>query len=651
MAQGRRYRRGRQGWLRIATGAALLFGAAHALAQSPPRGDLADLSLEELSNIEVTSVSGRAEKLSGAAASIFVITGEDIRRSGATSLPEALRLAPNLQVARIDAKQYAISSRGFNSVIANKLLVLIDGRTVYTPLFSGVFWDMQDVLLEDVERIEVISGPGATLWGANAVNGVINVITRPAGDTQGALVSAGSGDPGAGAAVRYGGKIGADGHLRVYAKGEKLQNTEMRSGAAVADGWERAQAGFRADWKEANSTFTLQGDAYSGKSERRGTFLGLFSLGRVEVSGANLLARWARRYADGSDLRVQAYYDHTDREDFALFSPRADIFDFDVQHAVPLGAHKLLWGTGYRRARDKVTDGLFFGLQPASSTQDWVNLFVQDEIALAGNLELTLGIKLENNDYTGTESLPSARLAWKASPTQLWWAGLSRAVRAPSRIDREIISPPAGSPLTAFLPAGSIIIGGPQFVSEVAEVLELGWRAQPSRGLTLSATAFHYEWDKLRSGQPAPAFVQNMIEGRVYGVEGWGSWQAADTWRVSAGLTTLRKHLRLKPGSTDPDGPSNLGNDPAYQWVLRSSHNLAQRQELDILLRRVDELPDPAVPAYIAFDLRYGWRVRRDLEISLLLQNLFDPSHPESGAAADRSELARGAYLKLRWTP
>jgi iron complex outermembrane receptor protein len=614
-------------------------------------GDLADLSLEELGNIEVTSVSGRAEPLSSAAASIFVISNDDIRRSGATSLPEALRLAPNLQVARIDAKQYAISARGFNDAIANKLLVLIDGRTVYTPLFSGVFWDMQDVMLEDVERIEVISGPGATLWGANAVNGVINVITRSAGDTQGTLVSAGSGDHAAGGAVRHGAAIGAGGHLRVYAKGEKLRNTELGSGAAVADGWERAQAGFRADWRQVDSTFTLQGDAYSGKSEQRGVFLGLFPLGRVKIAGANLLARWTRRYADGSDLRVQAYYDHTDRVDLAQFSPRADILDLDIQHVVPLGAHKLLWGGGYRRARDEVTDGLFFGLQPASSTQDWANLFVQDEIALAENLQLTLGVKLENNDYTGTESLPSARLAWKASPTQLWWAGLSRAVRAPSRIDREVQFPPPGSPLTAFFPAGSFIIGGPDFVSEVADVVELGWRAQPSRDLTLSATMFHYEWDKLRSGQPAPALVQNMIEGSVYGMEGWGSWQAAETWRLSAGLTTLRKHLTLKPGSTDPDGPNNMGNDPDYQWVMRSSHNLAPRQELDVMLRRVDELPDPRVPAYLAVDVRYGWHVRRDLELSLIAQNLFDPSHPEFGEAADRSEFARGVFFKLRWTP
>ena len=634
--------------IRCANVALLCLGAQAAGAQGR---DLADLSLEELANVEVTSVSGRAESLSGAAASIYVITNDDIRRSGATSLPEVLRLAPNLQVARIDAKQYAVSARGFNDSIANKLLVLIDGRTVYTPLFSGVFWDMQDVMLEDVERIEVISGPGATLWGANAVNGVINVITRQAGDTQGTLAAAGGGDHAAGAAVRHGAGIGAGGHLRVYARGDKLDNTKTRSGTVVADGWERAQAGFRADWRQARSTFTLQGDAYSGNSEQRGAFLGLFPLGRVEVSGANLLARWTQRYADGSDLRVQAYYDHTGRVDFAQFSPKADIFDLDLQHAVPLGAHRLLWGGGYRRARDEIADGLIFGLQPSRSTRDWVNLFLQDEIALADNLQLTLGIKLENNDYTGTESLPSVRLGWKASPAQFWWAGLSRVVRAPSRIDREIVAPPAGSPLTAFIPAASIIVSGQGFVSEVADVLELGWRAQPSRGLTLSATAFHYEWDRLRSGQPAPAFVQNMIEGRVYGVEGWANWQAAETWRLSAGLTTLRKHLQLKPGSTDPDAPNNMGNDPDYQWVLRSSHNLAPRHELDVMLRRVDELPDPRVPAYVAFDLRYGWRVRPGVEVSLTLQNLFDPSHAEFGEAADRSEFARGAYLKARWTP
>jgi iron complex outermembrane receptor protein len=498
-------------------------------------------------------------------------------------------------------------------------------------------------MLEDVERIEVISGPGATLWGANAVNGVINVITRSSGGTQGDLATAGGGDRELRAAVRHGGALGSDGHFRIYGKVDRLQNTTRANGSAVADGWDRTQAGFRADWGAANGAFTLQGDAYSAQSEQRGLMLGT-DVRRVEVSGMNLLARWTRKLADGSDVRVQAYYDQTDRDDFAAFRAKAEIFDLEIQHAMPLGAHKLLWGGGYRRARDDVQDGLLVGFVPPSKVLQWGNLFVQDEIALSESLSATLGVKFEHNDYTGTESLPSARLAWKLSARDLVWAAASRAVRAPARLDREIFIFPPSSP-------NRLVNGGPNFVSEMANVAELGYRAQPTRGLTYSVTAFYYDWDKLRSTQPPPAVIENMIEGAVYGLEAWAAWQAAPSWRLSGGLTTLHKDLRLKPGSTDPSGPRALGNDPDYQWMLRSSHNLAEGHELDIMLRRVAELPFPNLPDYLALDMRYGWRMRRDLELSLTVQNLGDPGHPESGTTASRSEIARSVFLKLRWSP
>ncbi len=603
--------------------------------------DLADLSLEDLGNLLVTSVSGRAEPLSAAAASVYVITDDDIRRSGATTLPEALRLAPNLFVARVDTGQYGISARGFNSVIANKLLVLVDGRTVYTPLFSGVFWDMQDVMLEDVERIEVISGPGATLWGANAVNGVINVITHAAAETERTLAAIGGGNREAGAGARYGGDLGDGGHFRVYAKTAQLANTERADGAAVLDEWNRSLLGFRADLELSQSSLTFQGDAYSSRSEDRGGF-GTVRLGRLENSGVSFLARWTRRFADGSDLRVQSYVDQSERDDFVLFSPESDIFDIEVQRSVPFGEHKLLWGGGYRNARDDVDNGFLFGFVPRSRELEWANLFAQTELKVADNLDLTLGIKLEDNDYTGVESLPTARLAWSVSSTQLLWTAVSRAVRAPSRLDRDVILPP---------PLGFIIRGGPYFVSEVANVVELGYRAQLSSKLAISATAFHYDWDKLRSGQPAPAFVENMIAGDMYGVESWATWQAADRWRLSAGLTTLQSDLGIKPGSNDPVGPSALGNDPDYQVMVRASHNIGSRHELDAMARRVDELPNPFVPAYTAVDLHYSWLLRRDVVISFALLNAFDSAHPESGNLATRSEIERSAYLKVQWTP
>lgn len=620
-----------------------LFWVAAPAAQSAsvPQRDLVDLSLEELAGVEITSVSRRTERLGDAAASVFVISADLIRRSGVTTLPEALRLAPNLQVARIDAGQYAISARGFNNAIGNKLLVLIDGRTVYAPFFSGVFWDQQDVFLEDVERIEVISGPGATLWGTNAVNGVINVITRSASQTHGGLAVVDGGNRGGDLGLRYGGSLGDAGHWRVYAKASRLDNTRSEAGNAVADGWDRHQLGFRADWSGTGGDFTLQGDMYRGRSEHRG-FFGPFELSPVEVSGSNVLARWSQRFTDGSDLRIQGYYDRSTREDAAIYSPEVDILDFEFQHGVPLGNHRIMWGGGYRRARDDIQPGLFFAFVPARRTQSWKSFFIQDELRLSETLAATFGARLENNEYTGTEVLPSARLSWKLTTDQLVWTAFSRAVRAPARLDRDIVLPPTPP---------YIIAGGPDFVAEVANVYEIGYRSQPTPAFNYSATVYLHDWDRLRSGQPPPgAQVQNMIDGKTYGAEAWADWQVAPMWRLSGGTTLLQQDLHLKPGSTDPDGPRNLGNDPEYQWMLRSAFNLPHRQELDIAVRRVAALPEPSVPAYTAFDLRFGWRIDADIEVSVVGRDLFDAAHPEFNAAPARSEIGRSFLVRLRWS-
>jgi len=607
--------------------------------QAAAQRDLADLSLEQLGSIEVISVSKRAERLSTAAASIFVITGDDIRRAGVRSLTEALRLAPNLQVAQSSAGAYAISARGFNNAIGNKLLVLIDGRTIYTPLFSGVFWDQQNVMLEDVERIEVISGPGGALWGVNAVNGVINVITRAAKDSQGALVALGAGNRDHGAAVRYGGKLGSDGHYRVYGKTNELQNTGRANGTSVADGRQFGQAGFRADWRSAGDgdTYTVQGDAYSGKSE----FL-LFPpllVPPVTVSGANLLARWTRQLRDGSEFRVQAYFDHADRDDPLFFRPRSDIFDLELQHGMTRGAHRLLWGGGYRRARDDVGAGIFFSrFIPENSQLEWVNLFIQDEYRLASNLEFTAGIKLERNDYSGWEHLPSVRLAWKPGERELAWGAVSRAVRAPSRFDRDVFFPPAGPPFA--------LAGGPNFKSEVANVFELGYRAQPVTSLSYSVTAFRHDWRHVRgaTSPPLPLFLDNSIRGLVNGVETWAAVQPVRSWRLSGGFTSLHEKLTAGPGNN-----AELANDPDQWWTLRSSHQPSDRQEFDLMVRRVGSLRLQGVPAYTAVDARWGWRVARDAELSLTLRNLLDREHAEFGAPPGRSEFGRSFFLKLLW--
>jgi iron complex outermembrane recepter protein len=609
---------------------------------------LADLSLEQLSNLEITSVSRRPESLSGATASVFVITNDDIRRSGANTLPEALRLAPNLQVARLGSASYAISSRGFNNALGNKLLVLIDGRTVYTPLNSGVFWDQQEVMLEDVERIEVISGAGGTTWGTNAVNGVINVITRSASKTQGALLAAGAGDPEIANAFRYGGKLGTDGSYRVYAK-QYSHNDDSEIKAQGYD-WQRGQGGFRFDWDGDANDFTLQGDYYEGKSEEREQPIapGFSLFGDTRVSGMNMLGRWDRRFDNGQNLRVQAYYDRAEREDELAFQDVMEVFDIELQHGVPFGRHSLLWGAGYRQAEDDTEPGLLVSFVPEERKLHWLNAFVQGKFNLAENVELTAGTRFERNDYTGWEILPSVRVGWKPSPSQLLWGAVSRAVRAPSRIDREFFF---------GFPGVTIIAGGPDFRSEIAIVSEIGYRAQPTENFSFSVTAFHHDYEYLRSGADpdvvgVPVFVQNNIQGSVRGLEAWATWQVARSWRLSVGLNLLSEDLEQDPFPPDPDGLRNLGNNPPQQYLLRSSWDISSAWEFDAMLRRVGELPDPAIEAYTAVDVRLAWKPRRDLELSLAAQNLFDPGHIEyvdTGLFAVPTEIERRVFLKLLW--
>ncbi|HEX6997149.1 MAG TPA: TonB-dependent receptor [Gammaproteobacteria bacterium] len=614
---------------------------ASAVTAQEPAPSLADLSLEELGQIEVTSVSRQPEPLAAAPASIYVITREQIRRSGATSLGEALRLAPNLLVARIDSVQYAISARGFNNAVGNKLLVLIDGRTVYTPLFSGVFWDQQDVLLADVDRIEVISGPGATLWGANAVNGVINVITRPAAETPGGLVSVAGGDFEDRLAVRYGGSLGEHGSYRVYGKSLHAENTLRATGESALDEWRRHQAGFRADWTLDRDTVTVQADVYDGQSQDRGTVNGI-DFERVEVSGANVLGRWTRRLANGSELRVQSYFDHAEREDLLFFRPEADIFDVEVQHGLSVARHEFLWGGGYRRSSDRIQPGLAARFIPESRDLEWWNAFVQGRMALGDKVEVTVGLKLERNDYTGTESLPSVRVAFKPTAERLLWGALSRAVRAPSRFDREVFFP--GTP--PFL-----LVGGPNFQSEVADVVEVGYRVEPLERLSYSVAVFRHDWDKLRSGTAVPTQIENRIEGPAEGVEAWATWRITDAWGLRAGLLTLDKDLRLEPGSTDPLGVENdtLANDPERQWSVGTSLDLAHGLELDVTVRHVGSLPHPYVPHYTAVDARLAWRAQPGLMFGLRLKNLFDEGHPEFGPPPVYSELPRSALLDVSW--
>lgn len=642
----------------LCAGGALAVQFAAAAAQDFSSRGLAELSLEELSDVEVTSVSKRAERLADAAASVFVITAEDIRRSGVRSLPEALRLAPNLHVAQVSASGYAISARGFIGTAANKLLVLIDGRSVYTPLFSGVFWDVQDLMLEDVDRIEVISGSGATLWGGNAVNGIINVITRSADETQGSLAGAGIGNRDTDVALRHGGRFGADGSYRVYGKFFERFETTTAGGRPKDDAWIKRQAGFRTDWRRAGDALSVHGNVYDGAEGQplpgSITIVGLAPpLGTISFSGANLTVHWKHAFKGGSNVALQAYVDRTKRIVPPSFSDTLDIIDLQFQHFLPqTGIHSLVWGAEYRQGRDRVENASFlafqpprpfFGFLPERLDQTWSSLFAQDEMALRQDLRLTIGVRLERNDYTGNEFLPSLRLAWKVAPEHLLWSAASRTVRAPSRLDRDVFVP-ASPPF--------LLAGGPNVRSEVARVFEIGYRGQPTRRIAYSVTAFHSAYDHLRTQELAPSrtsFVfANEMEGTSSGLEMWGSYQANERWRLSGGFSALRERLRLKPGSTDIAGViAQEGRDPARHWMLRSSFDLPHRTELDATLRHVSALSDPAVPAYTAVDLRLGWRPRRDLELSITGQNLLDGGHGEFGDPATRTEVGRNIFFKV----
>lgn len=610
--------------------------------------ELARLDLKALMNIEITSVSRRAEALSGAAASVFVITGDEIRRSGATNLPEALRLAPTLDVVEVNAGGYTVSARGLINSAANKLLVLIDGRSVYTPLFSGVFWDVQDVLLEDIERIEVISGPGGTLWGVNAVNGVINIITRSAKSTRGGLLAAGGGTGGEIGALRYGGAAGADGDYRVYVKSFDLHHTETADGRTKDDGEQKNLAGFRGDWARGTDRFTVLASAYKGSEGQPppGTISITnvkLALGEIALSGLNLTTLWSRRLRNGSAITVHGYFDQTERTVPPTFAERLNVFDLQFLYSGRLaGIHSYAWGAEYRYGMDRVTNSIYVAFLPARVNQKWLALFAQDEIALPKRVRLILGARSERNDYTGYEFLPSIRLAWNVTDDHMLWTAASRAVRPPSRLDHDTFVP--GQP--PFL-----LTGGLNVVSEIANVYEIGYRGQPASSVTLSVTAFHSLYDRLRTQEIAASrtsiFFANGMKGVTSGAELWASYQAQPRWRLSGGFDGLRERLQLKTGSNDVASLQQQGLDPKRSWRMRSSLDLPRHGEFDVIARRVSERSNPAVPAYSAVDLRYAWKPRPGMELSVTGQNLFGRSHGEFTDITTRTQIGRGVFVKF----
>jgi iron complex outermembrane receptor protein len=628
----------------------LVCGFQPGVTQQPDSSLTADslkkLSIEQLMSVEVTSVSKRPERLSQTASAIQVITQDDIRRSGAASLAEALRLAGNLQVAQLDSRQWAISARGFNGTAANKLLVLIDGRTVYTPLFSGVFWDVQEVPLADIDRIEVISGPGATLWGANAVNGVINVITKDAKDTQGFLLSGGGGTEQRGfGTVRYGAALGSRARARVYGRGFDRDATAFPSGRDAADEWHLGQGGFRIDWDAASaSRVTLQGDLYDGRIAQD-------SGGDIAVGGRNVMAKWSRTLSERSSLAAQVYYDRTHRDIPGLFGEDLDTYDVDLQHRTRLGdRHDVVWGLGYRNINDRTAIGSDSTLAflPSDVAREWFTGFVQDEIALRPNrFHLTLGTKIEHNDYTGFELQPSGRVNWRLSPSATLWAAVSRAVRAPSRIDREFFTP-AKPPY--------VLAGGPDFHSEEELAYEVGYRRQ--RGsLALSVSTFYSRYHGLRSLEqvnppaPVPLVIANGQDGESYGAEVTAEYWLTNRWRVHAGYTELRVHVWPNPGSTDMSRGATESQAPDRQFLLQSWVDLPAHLGLAAWFRAIDDINNQLVPAYAELNATLTWQPTSQLDLSLVGQNLLHDQHREFAAATSpsRRDIQRGVYGAVAW--
>jgi len=654
----------------------ILWMASSALAQKP-NTDLTATSLEDLMDIEVTSVSKKEEKLFQTAAAIYVITQEDIRRSGLTSIPELLRMVPGLSVARIDGNKWAISARGFNSRFANKLLVLIDGRSVYSPLFSGVYWETQDLLLEDVERIEVIRGTGATLWGANAVNGVINIITKQAKDTQGGLLTAGIGTEEQGfGSLRFGDKLGENSYYRFYAKYFNRGKSVDFSGLPAADRWDALRGGLRIDWQASQKdSLTLQADIYNGDAGQR---IALFHTlppftrtieDRVNFAGGNVNARWKRTSSDRSDMAIQLYYDRTKREE-AYFGEGRDTFNIEFQNHLALGKrHDMIWGLGYRVTSDHLANRPTISFTPNKRTDNLFSGFWQHEILLAPErLRLTLGSKVEHNNYTGFEAQPNLLLLWTPGDRQTVWTSVSRAVRTPARIEDDLQSPYQVLPGAGGIPNVVTIFGNRAFRSETLVAFELGYRVRPANNLSLDISTFYNSYRRLRSGVPGvpffaaapfpprvviPLILGNRLQGESYGAEATGNWNIRSNWKVTAGYSFLRLQLHPYPGTPLPaDAENEEGNSPRHQAQIHSYLTLPHNLELDTALYRVSRLNTGAIAGYTRFDARLGWRLTESLDLSIGLQNLLAPRRPEFGQTnlgETLTQSERGIYGKLTW--
>jgi iron complex outermembrane receptor protein len=647
----------------------MLLLAIPASAQSP--NDLTSKTLEELMDVKVTTASRKEEKLFQTAAAIYVITQEDIRRSGMTRIPDLLRLVPGLDVARIDGVGWAVGARGFNGRFANKLLVLIDGRSVYSRDSSGVYWELVDMPLDLIDRIEIIRGPGGTLWGANAVNGVINIITRPARETQGGLLTVVGGSEDRGGSIRYGGTIGDNAQYRTYAKYLNGSGLVDASGKDTHDGQNLVNGGFRVDWQPSKrDSVTLHGDMYNSSVQEAWTGVSLltpFALpinAPAKYNGENLVARWDHAFSASSDMSLQFYYDHF----HSVGGGRVDTVDFDFQHHFELGSRQdIVWGLGYRLLNDEFNNSdpnANTVFSPESRSSQIFSGFFQDQITLVKDrLRLTVGAKLEHDDYAHFNIQPNVRLLWTPTQRQTVWAAVSRAVRTPSRGEEDVSYNVAAFPGPSGLPIVLTVIGSSQFRSEDLRAYEFGYRRELGSRLSVDIASFYNVYHRLQTdvlGSPffsadpvprivLPIFLGNQSHGSTYGAETSVSFAATPFWKLTGSYSFLR--MSLKNENENVIG-ANVGDQPQHQFQLRSYVNLPGRFELDVAAFYVSSLPAQAVPAYTRVDARLGWRVSESVELSFGAQNLLDRRHLESraeDASVIPTQVKRTIFAKLTW--
>jgi iron complex outermembrane receptor protein len=609
------------------------------------------------------------------AMAIHVITREDIRRSGQTSIPGLLRQVPGLQVAQINGNQWAVSARGFNGVYSNKLLVLVDGRSAYTPVFSGVYWDVQDTLLADIERIEVILGPGGSLWGANAVNGIINVVTRNSRETGRSMLQArGGSDSLAAGSLRVGGDLGQRGSYRAYIKTVSQGSLETAGGDDAYDSFRRARGGFRADWRRGeDDELTLQGEIYDQKSDRMTPVTSLSPPGNTvvpetqELQGGHLMARWERTTAAAGRTSLTAYFDRAERQQ-VYFDERIDTWDIEFQRNLsPRGSHEISWGLGYRLVDAHLGESFTTAFADGSKTSQLLTAYLHDEIHLHSDWDLALGAKFEHNDFSGFEWQPSIRLLWRVAGQHSLWGSVSRAVRTPARSDYDLRVNVAAFPGPQS-PVLIAFVGSDSFSSEHLTAYELGYRARLGESASLDVAAFHNDYDHLLTAEPMPPVMEsdpapehllipfvldNLLQGTTRGIEVNAKWQPLDRLRIRAGYSYIDMKLKLEPESAaDPGLAVTGGIAPRHQFHLHSRVDLPGDVELDATWYRVAEQPSVNLPGYSRVDLRIGWRLRDTFTLELSAQNLLDDEHlqfasDEAGSSVISRRIVLGFQLSL----